>query len=211
MRQPAQSIFYFCVRLVARLALSRSYRLRSDASDRIPAEGAALLVANHVSLIDAIVIGVLCRRRIRFVMDHRIHRHPALSWLFRGIGAIPIASAKSDPARMERAFERIDRALQAGEVVCIFPEGRLSRDGALDRFRPGVERILARRPVPVVPLALGGLWGSLFSYRDGLLRGGMRRGRPTIDVLVGQPIDAARATAARLHAAVLALKAPLSA
>jgi 1-acyl-sn-glycerol-3-phosphate acyltransferase len=127
----------------------------------------ALLVANHVSFADAVVIMGASPRPIRFVMDYRIFRIPVLSFIFRHCGAIPIASAKEDPVMMEKAFAEVSTALQNGELVGIFPEGGITRDGEVQVFRAGISRILAANPVPVVPLALSGLWGSYFSRVDG--------------------------------------------
>src|SRR5690606_11938684 len=95
-----------------------------------------------------------------------------MNLVFRAARAIPIAGAKEDPAIMERAFEQIDAALAAGELVGIFPEGALTRDGDIATFRAGVERILAARPVPVVPMALCGMWQSMWSRRNLLAHGG---------------------------------------
>src|SRR5690606_23192166 len=120
-------------------------------------EGPALLVCNHVSFMDALILGGCIRRPVRFVMYYRIFELPLLRFLFRTAKAIPIAGRKEDPVLLERAFDEVDRALANGELVCIFPEGGLTRDGAIAPFRPGVERILERRAVPVVPMALRGL------------------------------------------------------
>lgn len=99
------------------------------------------------------------RRPVRFVMDSGIFRIPVMGFLFRAVRAIPIAPAKKDPELLERAYEAISEALGNGELVCIFPEGGLTDDGAMQPFRKGVERILAKDPVPVIPFALSGLWG----------------------------------------------------
>ncbi len=157
----------FLLRFIVWLLVHTVYRLDVVGDEQIPDEGPVLIVANHVSFVDALVIMAGCRRPIRFVMDHHIFRWPILSFVFRTSGAIPIASAREDPAMMERAFAQVAEALDAGEVVGIFPEGRISADGELSPFRPGVTRILARNPVPVVPMALRGLWGSFFSRKDG--------------------------------------------
>ena len=128
----------------------------------------ALIVCNHVSFMDALVIGGSVRRPVRFVMDHNIFKIPVMGFIFRTAHAIPIAPAREDPERAaDQAFDRIDAELADGEIVCIFPEGKLTRDGEMNEFKKGVERILERRPVPVVPMALRGLWGSFFSRRDG--------------------------------------------
>lgn len=156
----------FLLRFVA-LALSRVlYRVDESRLTQIPEEGPALLTCNHVSFVDAVVLMGLMRRPIRFVMDHRIFKTPVLSFLFRSVKAIPIASAKEDPEMMERAFDQVSEALRAGEAVLIFPEGRLTSDGEMGPFRPGVTRIIERDPTPVTPLALGGLWGSFFSRAE---------------------------------------------
>jgi 1-acyl-sn-glycerol-3-phosphate acyltransferase len=127
-----------------------------------PARGPAVLVCNHVSFVDPLVIMAASRRPIRFVMDHRIFRTPLISFVFRHMQAIPIAPAKEDAAMMEAAFEEVARrSLDAGELVAIFPEGRITDTGELYPFRPGVQRIVGRTPVPVIPMALQGSVGQL--------------------------------------------------
>ncbi len=157
----------FIMRLLVWLLIHTMYRVDKVGLERIPDEGPALLVCNHVSFVDALVLAGCVRRPIRFVMYYKIFDLPLLSFVFRTAGAIPIAGAREDPAMMERAFDRIDDALRAGELVCIFPEGRITDDGRLNSFRPGVTRIIERYPVPVIPLALRGLWGSFFSRAHG--------------------------------------------
>jgi 1-acyl-sn-glycerol-3-phosphate acyltransferase len=180
------------------------YRVDARGLDRVPTEGAALVVANHESFVDAFVLGGLCARPIRFVMDHRMTKMPGLGWLFRAARVIPIAPAKEDPELMARAFEEIDAALAAGEVVGLFPEGKCTRDGEVDVFRPGVERILAARPVPVVPVALDGLWGGFFSYANGVpMKTFPRRFWSRVKVRAGAPVELRDASAIR--EAVLAL------
>lgn len=181
------------------------YRVDARGLDRVPTEGAALVVASHESFVDAFVIGGLCARPIRFVMDHRMTKMPGLGWLFRAARVIPIAPAKEDPELMARAFEEIDAALAAGEVVGLFPEGKCTRDGEVDVFRPGVERILAARPVPVVPVALDGLWGGFFSYANGVpMKAFPRRFWSRVKVRAGAPVELREASAIR--EAVLALR-----
>jgi 1-acyl-sn-glycerol-3-phosphate acyltransferase len=180
------------------------YRVDARGLDRVPTEGAALVVANHESFVDAFVIGGLCGRPIRFVMDHRMTKLPGFGWLFRAARVIPIAPAKEDPELMARAFEEIDAALAAGEVVGLFPEGKCTRDGRVDVFRPGVERILAARPVPVVPVALDGLYGGFFSYANGVpMKTFPRRFWSRVKVRAGAPVELREASAIR--EAVLAL------
>ncbi len=198
----------FLLRFIAWLLIKAAYRLRSEGLDHIPAEGAAVLVANHVSFVDAVIIMGAAPRPVRFVMDHRIFRIPILSYIFRHCGAIPIAAAKEDPALMEKAFAQVSTALAAGELIGIFPEGNITRDGELQTFRPGITRILAANPVPVVPLALSGLWGSYFSRVDGeAMKTPFRRGLfSRVSLRAGPPVAAAEASPAHLHALVLALR-----
>ncbi len=198
----------FLLRFLAWLLVKAAYRLRSEGLQHIPEEGAALLVANHVSFVDAVVIMGASPRPIRFVMDHRIFRTPLLGFVFRHCGAIPIASAKEDPALLEAAFVAVSQALKDGELVAIFPEGGITRDGELQPFRPGVSRILAADPVPVVPLALSGLWGSFFSRIDGAaMQTPFRRGFfSRIGLRAGAAIPAAQATPEYLQATVRALR-----
>ncbi len=198
----------FLLRFVAWLLVKAVYRLRSEGVEHIPLDGPALLVANHVSFADAVILMGASPRPIRFVMDHRIFRTPLLGFVFRHCGAIPIAPAKEDPALMEKAFAEVSAALADGQLVGIFPEGNITRDGELQPFRPGMTRILAANPVPVVPMALSGLWGSFFSRIDGVaMQTPFRRGMfSAIGLKVGAPLEAAAATPERLFESVLALR-----
>ena len=182
----------FLLRFVVWLLVHSIYRLDKHNVERIPAEGPALLVCNHVSFVDALVITAACRRPIRFVMDHEVFRWPILSFIFRVGGAIPIASAKVDPALKQQAFERIAAALAAGELVAIFPEGRITSDGEIGPFKPGVTQVLESTPVPVVPMALSGLWGSVFSRKDGRALARPWQARPfrRIAITVGPALPA---------------------
>lgn len=157
----------FLMRFMVWIWVHTLYRLKKTNLSVIPDEGPVLLVCNHVSFVDALIITAGCSRPVRFVMDHQIFKVPVLSFIFRTARTIPIASKKDNPEIMERAFDEIDKALADGDVVCIFPEGKITRDGEISPFRPGVTRILERRKVQVVPLALRGLWGSFFSRKSG--------------------------------------------
>lgn len=185
----------FLMRFLGWLLVRSLYRLRvRGVEEHVPDEGPALLVCNHVSYVDALVLSAAIPRPVRWVMYYRIFEIPGLNWLFRTARAIPIAGAREDPALMQRAFDEIDAALSAGELVGIFPEGTLTKDGGIAPFKSGVERILARRPVPVVPLALRGLWASMWSRRDSRL-GRMRlprRFRAHVELVAGaaMPPDA---------------------
>ncbi|HET6912022.1 MAG TPA: MFS transporter [Rhodanobacteraceae bacterium] len=198
----------FLMRFVDWLLISLFYRVHCDGLERIPDDGPALLVCNHVSFMDALIIMGSVRRPVRFVMYHKIFRIPVLSFVFRTAKAIPIAGAKEDPAMLQRAFAQIDQALAEGELVCVFPEGSLSNDGEIAAFRPGIEKILAQRPVPVVPLALRGLWHSMWSRRDSKLGRARlpRRFRARIALLAGSIVDGAATSAADLEQRVRQLR-----
>jgi 1-acyl-sn-glycerol-3-phosphate acyltransferase len=168
----------FLVRFLAWLLVHSVYRLDKRGLENIPDEGACVVICNHVSFADPVVLMGACPRPIRFVMDHRIFRVPLLNFIFRTSRAIPIAAAKEDAAMMERAFAEVAVALRNGEVVGIFPEGRITDTGALYPFRPGITRILAATPAPVVPMALAGLWGSFFSREGGAAMRNPLRLRP---------------------------------
>ncbi len=157
----------FLMRFIIWMLIHTFYRVDKEGLDNIPDEGPCVLVCNHVSFVDALVIGGCIQRPVRFVMDHRIFKIPVLNFVFRTAGTIPIASAKEDAVMLERAYERIDAYLKDGEVVCIFPEGRITDNGDLYPFKKGITRIIDRTPVPVIPMALRGLWGSFFSRWGG--------------------------------------------
>lgn len=199
----------FAMRFVAWLMTSAMYRIRAHGvEDSVPDEGPALIVCNHVSYMDALILSGAIKRPVRFVMHWRIFRIPVMRWIFKTARAIPIASARENPELMRRALDEVDAALAAGELVCIFPEGALTRDGEIAPFKSGVERILTRRPVPVIPLALRGMWASMFSRRDSRL-GRMRvprRLRAHVDVVADAPLDGRTATAAMLEEKVRALR-----
>ena len=198
----------FLLRFVAWLLVHSVYRLRTRGLEHLPAEGAAVLVCNHVSFVDPIVIAAACRRPIRFVMDHRIHATPLIGFVFRHMRTIPIAPASEDAALKEAAFAEVARALADGDLVCIFPEGRITDTGELYPFRNGVARIVAETPVPVVPLALSGLWGSFFSRKGGRAMRNPLNLRPfaRVDLAVGPALVPQAATPEALQAEVAALR-----
>jgi 1-acyl-sn-glycerol-3-phosphate acyltransferase len=198
----------FLMRFGCWILMNALYRLRVQGVENIPDEGPVLLVCNHVSYLDALLIGGAVPRPARFVMYYKIFNTPGAGWMFRAAKAIPIAGAKEDAALMEKAFAEVDAALAAGEIVCIFPEGALTKDGQIAPFKSGVERILAARPVPVVPLALRGMWTSMWSQRDSRMRRLRmpRRFRAQIELIVGEPVAGANANAAALEARVRELR-----
>jgi 1-acyl-sn-glycerol-3-phosphate acyltransferase len=153
----------YLLRFLAWVLSRLVYRFKVQGDEHIPVQGAAILVCNHVSFVDAVLLMAASPRPIRFIMDHRIFAVPVLGWLFKLGKAIPIAPQKDDPATYERAFAEARRVLEEGDLLAIFPEGGITRDGSLGEFKGGVMKILATHPVPVVPLALTNLWGSFFS------------------------------------------------
>jgi 1-acyl-sn-glycerol-3-phosphate acyltransferase len=188
----------FLMRFLSWVMVRGLYRLRLHGIEaNVPDEGAALIVCNHVSYMDALILSATIPRPVRFVMYYKIFNIPVMRWIFRTAKAIPIAGAREDPALMQAAFDEVDKALADGELVCIFPEGALTRDGEMGAFKSGVEKILERRPVPVVPMALRGMWASMWSRRDTRL-GRMRvprRFRAHVEVaaapaLAGQAVTA---------------------
>lgn len=157
----------YLLRFIAFLLTRFMYRFRVRGDEHIPTQGAAILVCNHVSFIDAVVLMAASPRPIRFIMDHRIFATPVLGWLFKLGKAIPIAPQKEDAAAYERAFAQARQVLDDGELLAIFPEGGITKDGSLGEFKGGIMKILQSHPVPVVPLALQNLWGSFFSRVEG--------------------------------------------
>ena len=198
----------FLMRFLAWLLIHTIHRVQTVDTDRIPEEGAAVLVCNHVSYVDAIVIMAASPRPIRFVMDHRIFKIPLLSWIFRTAKAIPIAPAKEDPWLQEKSFVDIAQALHEGELVCIFPEGKLTTTGEMNEFKGGIRKILDRTPVPVIPMALRGLWGSLLTRSPGNpFERSFRRGLfSRLSLVVGQPVAPALATPEALYTQVRELR-----
>lgn len=158
----------YLLRFVAFVLSRIAYRFKITHDEHIPVSGAAVLVCNHVSFVDAVLLMAASPRPIRFLMDHQIFRIPVLGWLFRLAKAIPVAPQKTEPATYEAAFTTARAVLQDGELVCIFPEGAITRDGTLQPFKGGVMKLVDGMPeVPVIPMALGNLWGSFFSRVEG--------------------------------------------
>lgn len=168
----------YLLRFVAWVMTHFIYRFKIQGEQHIPTTGPALLVCNHVSFVDAILLMAASPRPIRFVMDYRIFQQPVLGWLFRLAKAIPVASPKEDRATYDAAFARAAQVLREGDVLAIFPEGTITADGRLQPFKGGVMKIIQQAQaqgleVPVIPMALHGLWGSFFSRVE------VRNGKPT--------------------------------
>ncbi len=180
----------FLMRFVVWLIASTIYRLRYQGRQLLPKDGAAVIVANHVSFIDWFIVTAACRRPVRFVMDHHFFKAPGIKIFAEASKAIPIAPAKEDSALMSKAFDLISQSLRDGHIVCIFPEGAITRDGNLLPFKSGIDRILKTDPVPVYMMALNGLWGSFFSRAKGRAMKGLPRPRwRQIEVVVKKAPD----------------------
>ncbi len=183
------------------------YRVKVRGEAHLPTDGAAILVCNHVSFVDAVILGIVSPRPMVFIMDHRIFRTPVLGWLFKMLKAIPIAPQKEDPQAYEAAFERAKQVLREGELLCLFPEGAITRDGKLQPFKGGIMKILEDAPVPVIPSALHNLWGSSFSRIEGAaMAKPLRRGLfNRVGLVVGDAIEPAQVSPELLQQKVQAL------
>ena len=199
----------YLLRFIAWIATRLVYRFEVRGDEHIPTEGAAILVCNHVSFVDAILLMAASPRPIVFIMDHRIFKLPVLGTLFRFAKAVPIATQKEDPQAYEQAFARAKAVLDAGDLLCIFPEGAITRDGTLGEFKGGVMKLLEANPVPVVPLALRNLWGSFFSRIEGnAMSKPFRRGFfSRVGLVAGEPVPPAQVTPGGLRERVGALLA----
>jgi len=199
----------FLVRFVLWLLINTIYRVRSEGLQHIPETGPALLICNHVSYVDALIIGTEIHRPPRFIMDHLIFKTPVLGGFFRTMKAIPIASVKDDPTMKQKAFDTAAQALRDGELVMIFPEGTLTKTGDFNTFRSGMLEILQREPVPVIPMALRGLWGSFFSRVEGgtaMIRPFRRGFFNRVELVVAAPIAPTEVTMEKLQQQVAELR-----
>ncbi len=197
----------FFMRFLIWIFLSFFYKIKKTNIQHIPDEGACILVCNHVSFYDALILSASIRRPPRFVMYHTIFKTPILSFIFRTARAIPIAPAKEDAVLLEKAYADIAEALRDGDIVCIFPEGRITDNGEMYPFKAGITRILQDTPVPVIPVALRGMWGSISSRRGGAAFQKMpRRLRSPVEVSVGMPVSPEHATPEHLHQQVQHLR-----
>ena len=203
----------YLLRFVAWVLSRLVYRFKVQGDENLPVQGAAVLACNHVSFVDAVLLMAASPRPIYFVMDHRIFRVPVLGWLFRLAKAIPVAPYKEDPQTYEAAFERAAQVLREGDLLAIFPEGGITRDGQLQPFKGGIVKILDRAradglDVPVIPMALTNLWGSYFSRieQGGAMVRPFRRGLfNRVGLNVGAPVPPAQAQPEALQARVAGL------
>ncbi|MCX7277180.1 MAG: 1-acyl-sn-glycerol-3-phosphate acyltransferase, partial [Burkholderiales bacterium] len=200
----------YLLRFVAWLLSHCVYRFKVQGDEHIPVHGAAILACNHVSFVDAVLLMAASPRPITFLMDHRIFQVPVLGWLFRLAKAIPIAPRAEDPQAYEAAFAAAAKVLADGDLLGIFPEGGLTKDGQLQEFKGGIMKILEAAPVPVVPMALTNLWGSFFSRIEGgtAMAKPFRRGvLNRVGLNVGAPLAAAEVRPELLRARVAGLLA----
>jgi 1-acyl-sn-glycerol-3-phosphate acyltransferase len=205
----------YLLRFVAWVLSRCVYRFKVAGDEHLPTQGAAVLVCNHVSFVDAVLLMAASPRPIRFVMDHRIFKTPVLGTLFRLAKAIPIAPRAEDPQAYEAAFAAAAQVLREGDLLAIFPEGGITQDGTLQTFKGGIMKILEQAQadgldVPVIPMALTNLWGSFFSRveRGVAMVKPFRRGLfNRVGLNVGVPVAAAAVTPEGLQQQVAGLLA----
>jgi 1-acyl-sn-glycerol-3-phosphate acyltransferase len=197
----------YLLRFLAFVLTRLVYRFRVRGADYIPAQGAAIVVCNHVSFVDSMLLMAASPRPIRFLMDADLFRLPILGWVFRKAGAIPVAPRGQDPTAYEAAFAAARRVLEEGDLLGIFPEGAITSDGRLQPFKGGIMRILEAHPAPVVPVALQNLWGSFFSRIEGAaMRRPFRRGLwSRVTLVAAPPLAPADVSPEGLHARVTQL------
>jgi len=196
----------FLMRFLVWMLIHTIYRVRVSGADNIPDDGPVIIASNHVSFADPLIIGGVIRRPVNFVMHYRIYRIPLLNFIFRTGKAIPIAARSENPAILEVAYQRMHGVLERGDVLGIFPEGAITRDGEIQPFKPGIDKIIAEHPVTVIPMALCHLWGSLFSRRDPVLKRRPYKLWARIELRIGAPIPPQEVSAARLQQAVRQLR-----
>jgi len=196
----------FLIRFLVWILIKAIYRVRVTGLENIPEDGPVIVASNHVSFVDPLILGGMIRRPVRFVMYHKIYEIPVLKFIFKNGKAIPIAGRKENAEILEQAYLRMHEVLDEGDVLGIFPEGGITRDGEIQTFKPGVEKILAEKPVTVVPMAMCNLWGSIFSRRDPLIKRRPRKLWAVIEMRVGKPMAAEEVTAEKLQQAVQALR-----
>lgn len=197
----------FLMRFLVWLLISTIYKVKVKGLENIPQDGPCVLVCNHVSYVDSLIIGGYIRRPVRFVMYYKIFQIPVLSFIFKTAKAIPIAGRSENEKLLNQSMQDIKTALDEGEVVCIFPEGKLTSDGEMNEFKAGIEKIIATSPVPVVPMALHGLWHSLFSRKKvNKLIDRVKRIRTRVGLVIDEPIPAEQINKEMLHKKVSELR-----
>ena len=198
----------FLMRFLTWLLIHTIYRVKVTGTANIPKEGPVILACNHVSFVDPLIVGGMVRRPIRFVMYYKIYKIPVLKFIFKTSKAIPICSRKEDETILDNAYKRIHEVLEEGDVLGIFPEGSITYDGEIGEFKSGIDKVIAEQPVPVVPMALCNLWGSLFSRRDSFWKRRPYKFWSKIELRIGEPIPPEEVTAERLKSEVQKLRGP---
>jgi 1-acyl-sn-glycerol-3-phosphate acyltransferase len=181
------------------------YNIKTSGLENIPKEGPGVIIANHVSYMDGLILHSVCKRRIKFVIDEYTYQIPFVNHFMAIDGAIPIAANKQS---VKNALDLISQALEEGHLVCIFPEGQLTYTGHLSHFKPGIEWIIERDPVPVIPVAIKGMWGSVFSrkYLKAKYRFLPKNFRRKVRVVCGTPVPPEEVKAKQLQRTVLHMK-----
>jgi len=197
----------YTLRLISRFLMHCLYRIRRENWQHVPSQGPALIVCNHVSFFDPMIVLGELPRPARFVMWHEFYYLPVVGRLFRWLKSIPIGNSRSRPELVEQAFDKISTELEAGNLVVLFPEGGITRSGEINRFQPGIDKILKRNPVPVIPIALKGVWGTWSSRK----RGRALKGFPTafmkkLTLVAGPPVSPENATRITMFEKVLELR-----
>ncbi len=191
----------FIMRFSVWILISFMYRLSVFGQENLPAKGAAIYACNHVSFVDVVVMSAVCKRPIRFLMDHNLFK--ALGPISYFSRAIPIASAKENEKIKHKAIERAIKSLDDGHLIGIFPEGSITKTGELGSFKKGIEELVQKTGAPVVPMALRGMWGSFFSRRYGkAMTARPRRFWSKISLHIGKPIPAEKFSLALLEAEI---------
>lgn len=195
----------FVVRFLVWIITHTMYRVTHKNLHNLPEQGGALIVCNHVSYMDALLLSGAYPRLIRFVMQEEYANLPPIRRFLKRAGVIPISSTNRGSIR--RAFNQVEQDLNNGHIVCIFPEGHLTSSGEIEEFMRGMDIILRRSPVPVIPMALKGLWGSYFSR----YKGHACKGRPTrfwskVEIEAGEPVMPEQATTQTMHQKVSQLR-----
>jgi 1-acyl-sn-glycerol-3-phosphate acyltransferase len=196
----------FLMRFLVWILIHTIYKVQTSGLDRIPERGALIVAANHVSFVDPLIIAGLVRRPIRFVAYYKIYQIPVLKFIFKTGKAIPIAGRSEDPEILENAYHQIHATLDEKQVLGIFPEGSITYDGEIQTFKKGIDKIISEKPVPVVPMALCHLWGSLFSRRDPLHKRRPYKLWSRIELRVGEPIPADEMSSERLEREIRKLR-----
>ena len=196
----------FTLRFLVWILSHSVYRVRHEGLENVPDRGAALIACNHVSFIDALVLAGAVRRPIRFVMSKEIYDTRFLNYLFKAARTIPIVPKDEDEESYERAFKEIREGLEQGDLLCIFPEGKLTPDGEVGEFKSGILKILEDFPVAVLPAALRGLWGTYFTHHGKGMFKGSAKLRSKLEVAISDAIPAEGINLDLLRNKVVALR-----